>query len=155
MGGIAVVATLSYLAMQVRQGNRLARAQAQQDSARMSTEILAGSDRESMDLFAQAMSNPEPLPDSDRRVLATRFVAVVSYSETLFYASERGDVDPDLWESRRYRMANFIAPLKDALWEPTKLAFGRRFREFIDRDLIPNFASADSPWIFGPPGTGR
>ena len=83
------------------------------------------------------------------RLIRTRFVATVNYYEMLFYASERGDVDADLCESRRVRIANFIAPAKDIAWEPTKLAFGKRFREFVDRELLPGYDGSASPWMFG------
>ncbi len=50
IGGVAVLVTLIYLAVQVRQGNRLARAQVHQETARMSSELAAQADRESMEL---------------------------------------------------------------------------------------------------------
>ena len=41
LGGVAVLVTLVYLSAQIKQSNRLTRAQVLQESARTSTELLA------------------------------------------------------------------------------------------------------------------
>ena len=144
IGGIAVLVTLVYLAIQVRQGNRVARAQVHQESARMSSELLLQTNRSVLDVFARAASDPGALSESDLRFLRVQFVAVVNYYETLFYAWERGEVDPDLWESRRYRIVGFIGLHKGVLWEGVKMGFGSRFRAFVD-DLLANEEAP--PWL--------
>jgi len=149
VGGVAVIASLLFVGFQVRQGNRLARSQAHQYSAQMSTELGRSFDRETLGLFDQAVSNPGGMAQLDLRFVRARFIAGVNYYETLFYAFERGDVEPDLWESRRFRMANFIRPAKDQLWAPTKAGFGKRFRDFVDFDLLPNTPVTASPVVFG------
>ena len=105
-------------------------------------------------LFAQAASQPDAMDDVDLRLARSRFIAGVNYYETLFYANERGDVDPDLWESRQFRMGNFIAPAKEVLWEPTKPVFGKRFRDFVDQQLLPSYSRVSSPTIFEPITSG-
>ena len=87
-----------------------------------------------MDLVAKASHEPESLSESDWRVLRVQLVSVANYYETLYYAWERGEVDADLWESRRFRVVSFIEPQK-ALWQQVKMGFGKRFRDFVD-DVI-------------------
>ncbi len=151
VGGAAVLATLVYLAMQVRQGTQVARAQVQQETSRMSTELFLNADRETLDLFARAANDPKGISESDLRYARGQFVAVVNYYETLFYAWHRGDVETDLWESRRFRMGGFIGSLRELCWEPTKGYFGKRFQEFVDGDLLSNLPDVDSPWLYGGP----
>ena len=134
VGGAAVLATLLYLALQVRQGTRVARSQIHQESSRMSSELLIHTDRVVLDLVAKASHEPERLSESDWRVLRVQLVSVTNYYETLYYAWERGEVDADLWESRRFRVVSFIEPQK-ALWQQVKMGFGKRFRDFVD-DVI-------------------
>jgi hypothetical protein len=151
VGGIAVLVTLIYSAAQVRQGNRVARAQVHQESSRMSSELFVNADRDTLNLFARAHSEPEQISESDWRFMRAQFIAVVNYYETLFYAWDRGDVDTDIWASRRYRISSVIGPTKDHLWEPLKPAFGRRFREFADNDLLANVTSVETSFVLGDP----
>ena len=141
VGGVAVLVTLVYLAVQVRHGTRLVRSQVHQESTRMSSETLLHADRETLDLYDRAIRRPEEVSDSDWRVVRNHWISVVNYYETLFYAWERGEVDGDLWESRRFRMAHFIAPARRDFWEPMKAGFGRRFRAFVEASLLHDKAS--------------
>ena len=93
IGGVAVLVTLVYLALQVRQGANVARTQVHQESSRMSSELLMQSDRDVLDLFARASIDPDSISASDWRFLRVQFVATTNYYETLFYARERGEVD--------------------------------------------------------------
>ncbi len=148
VGGVTVIGTLIYLASQVRQGNRLARSQVQHDSARMSSDLLATSNREGLDILERLANDPSEVGESDLRLARAGFVAVLNYYETFFYAHQRGDVEPDIWESRKFRMAAFIGPVRDLLWEPAKPGFGKRFREFIDHEILPTFSSDDGGFLY-------
>ena len=110
----------------------------------MSTELFLRTDRETLELFARVANDPTGISDSDLRFARTQFVAVVNYYETLYYAWHRGDVEPDLWESRRFRMGSFIGAAREHLWEPTKWYFGKRFQEFVDGELLSNLPELDS-----------
>ncbi len=137
IGGVAVLVTLVYLATQVRQGNRLARAQVQQDNARMAMDFGMASDLEATELFIRARTDYDSLSNAEKVLAGTRFAARVNYYETLFYARLRGDVDDDLWESRLARMKSIIGSGGEQLWEGRKIFFGKRFRAFVDDELIP------------------
>lgn len=147
VGGIAVLVTLVYLGIQVKQGNRLTTAQVLQESARVSTDLLMNANARDLDLMVRAFADPDSVDESDRRVVGARFLAIVNYYENLFYARERGEVDDDHWESRRQRMANFLTPAKDSFWPRLKMSFGKRFRDFVDQELLPNDATSISPWL--------
>ncbi len=50
IGGVAVLVTLIYLAAQVKQGNRLVRAQVHQETPRISSELAAQMSRDDVEL---------------------------------------------------------------------------------------------------------
>jgi hypothetical protein len=57
IGGIAVLATLVYLAARVKQGNRLVEIQVQQETAKMSSEIASQMNLEDVEIFLKGMKD--------------------------------------------------------------------------------------------------
>ena len=148
IGGVTVLMTLVYLAVQVRQSNRFARAQVQQDSARMAMDLWIASDLEGTELFLRARRDFDSLSDAEKVLAGARFSARVNYYETLFYAWLRGDVDDDLWESRIVRMKSIIGSGGERLWRDWKVSFGKKFQDFVDKEVLPD-ASAEPVYIPG------
>ena len=149
VGGFAVLVTLVYLALQVRQTNRFARTQVHQEATRISNEVLLDVSRETLDLYDTAIRDPDRVSESDWRVLRNHWSAVINYFEALFYSWERGEVDEDLWESRVYRMVRFIGPHQERFWAPMKGAWGVRFQGFVDALLADQ--GEDAFWFTGGP----
>ena len=72
VGGVAVSVTLIYLAsFQVRQATKVAKAQVHHETSRMTIEVLLRADRATLDLYDQAVSDPESVSDSDWNWSAT------------------------------------------------------------------------------------
>ena len=160
VGGVAVIGSLLYVGAQVRQGNRLAREQAHEEITRLASDFttqMAAEDIELMlrgarDLGAAPLLCPRTrrgardlgaLTDVERALLIMRLTSILNYYERLFYARERGDADDDMWESRVTRMRvmfNLFAPI----WPTHKVAFGRRFRAFVDNEVLPHL-NTDNP----------
>ena len=139
VGGLAVLATLIYLAKQIRQSNTLVRAQAHQEASRRSSELLVAlSEPDQIGLLSWMNPGYEALPDADKIRAGLRFLAFVNYYETVFYARERGEVDDDLWESRVARMKWTFTDLNPELWQQRKAGFGKRFRDFVETEIIPH-----------------
>ena len=149
VGGVAVVASLLYVGVQMKQTNQLTRAQVRRETSRDSTEIAAGITRDDMELMLRGSADLDSLSVVDRSLYILRFTAGVNYYETLFYAKERGEVDDDLWESRLHRMRGTFA-LFLPLWSMQKETFGRRFVEFIDAEVIPRL-SLENLFVSGEP----
>ena len=146
VGGIAVVVTLAYLAAQVRQTNRLTRAQVRQDTTQMSTDLVLGMNQDELDVIAQVFGDPSGASESELRFAGARFLATANYYEALFYAREGGHVDDELWVSRRHRMQSLFGPVRDSLWPTWKASFGLRFQRFVDETLLAEADSGSSPW---------
>ena len=145
VGGVAVIATLVYLAIQLKQTNRIARAQVRQESARMSTELLVTLDQTDLDLLAKVSRDVKSVSEAELRYAGSKFLGIANYYETLFYAREQGDVDDDLWRSRLQRMANFFGPAKESLWPIWKDTLGTRFQEFVEETVF-KISPSQSTW---------
>ena len=135
VGGLAVVGSRLYVGLQVRQGNRLARAQANEEIARLASDFTLHISPQELELMLRGATDIDGLSDVDRVLLLMRVVTLLNYYERLFYARERREVDDDLWESRVQRMRGMFG-LFLPLWETQKTLFGRRFREFIDAEIV-------------------
>jgi len=142
IGGVAVLVTLVYLAVQVRQGNAVVRSQVHQEMSRRSTDLTFFlADPERVALTYRSMADYDGVSEEDRFRTSNYFVGFVNYYESLFYARERGEVDDDLWESRVTRMKSVFSLANSAIWKERRLHFGERFRDFIESEVM---ASDDS-----------
>ena len=114
VGGIAVIATLVYLALQVRQGTQVARAQVQQESSRMSTELFLSADREILDLFTQAAKDPKGLSESDLGFLRAQLLSQKLWTEaTVFHVAELPEHPPASPRYRLHCLSVFAIPSQD------------------------------------------
>ena len=136
VGGVAVVASLIYVGIQVRQSNRLVRSQIHQEAARASSEIALHTDRETMALVMQGTKDIESLSEIDRSMFVLRLTAAGNYYETLFYARERGEVDDELWQSRLRRMRGTFGMFVST-WATQRVGFGDRFASFVETEVFP------------------
>ncbi len=139
VGGVAVIGSLLYVGLQVRQSNALVSAQVHQEASRRSSELsffLSEPDRVALALRGSA--DYSALSEEEKHQLGYYFLGTVNYYETLFYARERGEVDDDLWRSRLWRMKRSFGLGCTDVWQERKLAFGERFRDFIDAEVIPD-----------------
>ena len=121
----------------MRQGNRHARAQANEEIARLASDFTLHISPQDLELIQRSAAEPNELSDVDRAVVVMRVVTLLNYYERLFYARERREADDDLWESRVQRMRTMFG-LFLPLWEAQKALFGRRFRDFVDAEIVTN-----------------
>ena len=146
IGGVAVLVTLIYLGTQVKQSNFIWREQVLRESTRASTEMMGRATTEELATIAKAFRDPESVTEDERRMVGARFIAVVNYYETLFYAQRRGEVDAEHWESRRARMMSYMGPAKESYWPTYKPLFGKSFQEFVDALLAPSASGPVEFW---------
>jgi len=141
IGGLAVLVTLIYLAVQLKQNNAMVRSQVHQEVSRRSTEMLFFlSEPERVALLFQGMADYNSMSEEEQFRTINYFVGFMNYYENMFYARERGDLDNELWQSRVFRMRRFFGLASPSAWKAVRLQFGRRFREFIETEI---FATAD------------
>ena len=147
IGGVAVLVTLVYLALQVKQNTRALAATTFGSVSRASADLtiaIATSDQavESMRL---AYSNPQELT-ADQRLrfdLLTR--AGFRNFENYFYQNSQGFLESDVWQGFQRNMTDLLqTPIGREWWSRHKHAFGDRFQDHVGQ-LIPESEGA-SVW---------
>ena len=138
LGAVAVVASLGYLAIQVRQNTSSIHATLFDATSRASSDLLMrlALDREAMSMVFSGFGNYETLEGEERFRFNFVFIAFFNMYETLYYHRERGMVPEELWQSRIARMHAFLAiEGVAAWWENNRSLFEPRFRDFVNASL--------------------
>ena len=137
VGGVAVIGSLIYLGLQVRQSNALAVSRSHEESSRASSDLAYQlNDPVVTDLFMRANQDWASLAPAEVLRLRALVQAGMNYFETLFYANERGEVHNEVWESRIHRMRAYREIGFEHIWESLAPFYGVRFREFVAREVL-------------------
>jgi len=139
-GAIAVVVSLLYLSAQVRQGNRVARAAAQEslvNSFRNFQQPVA-SDAELYRIFDQGVDDFELLDDLDRGRFFQLAFQWGKIFESAHYHWEEGLLDEGTWEGWRTSFAHYFhAPGWQRYWALRSDCFSPAFRSFAETIPVP------------------
>ena len=101
---VAVVVSLLFLGLQIRQSNRNQRSLMQQGRSARNVELLSRlSDPRVSDVISRA-ANGETLTDQDCFVLYSYMASVFWSYEDCFFQFHLGMLDPKSWGVRRYRL---------------------------------------------------
>jgi len=134
VGAAAVVASLVYLAVQIRNQNRESRMSAMHDISVGYRDGLAGmAEGDMADLFAKAIDDYESLtrPEMLRLIAAASRQYRVWEEAYLLY--ESGYLEKRTWETmlRQFNGYNSVRPFYE-VWAIRKQYFDNEFREFVD-----------------------
>ncbi len=135
VGGVAVIATLVYLAIQVRHGTRAARSAAYQAAVTSVAEFtrLVGSDPATAALFHNGLQDPSRLADDQRIQWAFLFTSAVRNFENLHYQHEIGSLDEAIWGPWAARIRGiFRTPGARAWWTEQRPAYSSAFQAFVE-----------------------
>ncbi len=114
IGGVAVLVTLIYLAFQVRQANRVIRAEAESGSiqsfAEANRDLLKEGSAEEITFRVATGVGYEELSERERfqALLARR--AIVQRFEAAYHRSTMGHFGDEYWERMRRGMGEFLSP---------------------------------------------
>lgn len=141
VGAAAVVASLLYLAVQIRQGTR---AQRTENYARAldrvsSTQAALSQDSELSRIFAKGLEDTTSLNNLER----IRFTWILYESfgafEFMYYTHQSNEIPDDVWERWSGIVAWWLTfPGVRAWWESRPVPFGVRFTQFIESLLADN-----------------
>lgn len=100
-GAIAVVATLFYLARQIRQSNQLGSAHVEREWFDASHEVIRslGSNQETGDIVQRGLAAYEALTASERTVFHTRFVGLFNQTDLARRLHAKGLLDQDILDA--------------------------------------------------------
>jgi hypothetical protein len=137
IGGIAVIVTLVYLALQVRQNNRLLQSNTSSVRAASSIAInerLVGVNQSLVEnpslaeIFVRELSSPGTIEGADRVRLDTLLQSMFISLENILRLSQAGTIDPKDWEPWSGHLRNWLRnPAVRAWWGRQQSPFGEDF----------------------------
>lgn len=150
---IGVIVSILYLAAQVRQGNRVAKATAQEaltNSFRNFTQPLAA-DPELYRLFDEGVEAFDELDGADRGRFIHLAFQFGKFCESAHYYWLQGLLDDDKWEGWRAGIAHYFhAPGWQQYWALRSDLYSPAFRSFVaDLPAPEHRATAGSPYMSG------
>ena len=133
-GALAVVMSLFYLAVQLRNQNRESRAAAMHDiwsEFRESLSLLG--DSQFSAVYAKSL-NEQELTDAEQLQLLVTIQVIHRVWEEAFMQWKRGRLDDDVWDSmlRQIKISRGSRPFVH-VWSLRKEVFGPEYQDFIDQ----------------------
>lgn len=135
LGAIGVIATLGYLAVQIRQNtasNRQAAARSTVDSINR-LNIVSVEQPDLLDLLTRGMANLAELdPREGARFHVLWMSSFIVYQQVFFHA-ERGEIEPHLRNLIDSHMFEYLGtPGLGAWWEANSKRFSSKFVAYVD-----------------------
>lgn len=134
LGSIGVIATLIYLAIQIRQNTRVAQASTRQaiaESAQALTRDFLDS-REMAEIFVRHLGG-EKLDSVDKLRLEGRCYRDMRHWENIYYQLRHGLLEPDEWSGFRNNLAVLfeVQAYRD-YWQAESALYGDAFRGEVE-----------------------
>ena len=143
VAAIATLATLFYLAMQIRQNTRALRAGTFQqvvDSFAVISES-ASHDRELLKVLVKIGQDPSSLSEVDELQYSMFLISFFRRGENIHFQYTQGALAPEEWEGiRNSLLAIFGSPVARAWWPENQYRFSEAFCEFVKENLHPDEA---------------
>ena len=139
IGASAVVISILYLSVQIRQNSRVSKAVAIQSwataAALEKSVIFSDPDLAALILRASIADGDSDLTDKLR--VQTYFIQLFNTFELLFFQRENGTVDNKFFEGKATAYLDMMSATGiRSFWEDTRLThFDERFRLYIDQEL--------------------
>jgi hypothetical protein len=148
LGALGVIATLFYLALQVRQNTKSVRAATFQETMRDISAVadLAAQHPDLARAYLGGLDDLGSLDEEDRQQFGVFMLAFLRRVENLVYQTEQGMLDPESWEGFREALGRmFSHPGIVTWWQQSRHAFNRPLRDFVEGELLrsdPEFPSS-------------
>ena len=133
VGAIAVVVTLAYLAVQIRQQNVQSRRASMHDIAVSFREALAQfGELEHAELFLRFTRDFDSLDASEKYFIMNRMMAILRVFEEAFLLYQEGGLDERYWLGYRHTIASYFStPGIQSIWVIRQHQFHVDFQEFL------------------------
>ncbi len=135
LGGIGVVITLAYLAVQIRQNSRSVKASAAQSVLQSLSEALSASAASPglTRVVAVGLTDFEQLDESEQTQLFVWLFAWFRIIEQAHQHYTMGNIEEDQWRSQIAHLKTLmVAPACSRFWEVRRMVFSASFRSFVD-----------------------
>jgi hypothetical protein len=148
VGAIAVVASLVYLAIQIRQNTRAVRTatfQGVTDSFNHLNATIAH-DQSLARIFRVGSADLSSLTEDEQVRFSFLFLGAFRIFETLYYQNKQGTADPALWSAEVDTMVALLGgPGALEWWRSNPLSFTPEFRSYVEREALARSADEASP----------
>ncbi len=140
VGAIGVIASLVYLAVQIRQNTRSVRASMFQEAVRdfaLASDVLA-SDADLARIWRTGIRDFDALEPDERQRFAAYALGLFRRTENVFFQTQHGALDLAFGESvvSHVRLMGSWPGIV-AWWTRARVLFSPSFREYVDRELTP------------------
>ena len=146
VAAIATLATLIYLALQIRQNTRSVQVSAYHAAQRDVADILdsVSSDPELTRIFFDGNQDYDSLSKEDRRRYALCITSLLRKLENILHQTRLGTLDRAQWEGLFSEFRRIFAqPGTRAWWVRGRSAFNRELQNFVEQEVI--VSSPDDP----------
>ena len=141
VAALATLATLVYLALQIRQNTRIVRSTAFQQVVDSFSQfsLAVGLNRDVSELFSRArqvsFSSLDPADQAQMRFLLRSYFR---RAESVYFQSQQGTLEMESWEGIRESLKGMLrgGAVRD-YWEENCETFNSRFRAFVESELLP------------------
>src|SRR5919204_1023116 len=147
IGALAVVASLFYVAHQIRQNTNAVRSAAAQSVHEhfASWYSVFTTDAELSQLAVKGLRDYSSLDEVEKARFIATYMGFLSYSQNAFLKWREGSLARPLWMGWELVIMNLIcSPGGRAFWKERGYMFGEEFRRYIEHDLIQREPHADA-----------
>ena len=137
VGGIAVIVTLIYLAVQVRHNTRSTRLASMQSTmlAAQNVGILPAQDRDLARVVRVGLTTPDALDDDEFQQFRYFLMSMLRVHEDMFVQHRAGVVDDETWMARSSSLRTiFSMPGGRKVWDAST-AYRKDFRAWMESEL--------------------
>ena len=146
VGGIGVIATLIYLAIEIRENTRATQGATENAILKDGRELVTVSfgDKESADLFLRWSTDLSSLDDVERAMFSNRVAAYFLFWYNAFSQNRKGLISPELWGTFEKDISGFfLSPGFHEVWTIIRNGFPVDFQGYVDR--VAQMDATDSP----------
>jgi hypothetical protein len=134
VSSVAVLVSLLFIGLQIRQSNRNQRSLMQQGRSARNVELLSRLTDPSLSDVMLRVSNGETLTDTDYFVLYGYMASVFWSYEDCFFQFHAGMLDSKSWASDVTTLRRLLGnPAYRAVWRFARGGIGDEYRSFLDR----------------------
>jgi hypothetical protein len=147
VGGVAVIVTLIYLALQVRNGAQEQRAASMSNATHeLATVAAAFASEEGAAVFLDAMDRFDSLETRDRLRFSGPMVHYIRVVEQLYYQYQDGRVPPQIWNGFLTQLRDYAAYQGFQSWWRTRSHwYEEPFRSVVESQVT----GSDRPRLYG------
>jgi hypothetical protein len=140
VGAVAVIATLGYLALQIRQNTRTVRSTARQawSSSTAELNMVLPNNREFARVYRTGSQDPTQLKPEERDQFNIYVIQVCNAYQSLFFQFRHGTIDEVHWQSSLKTIRRiFSAPGVRSCWDRYAEDFlDPRFRDCVTKEVL-------------------